>query len=79
MHEVGEKKPNEWGLYDMIGNTWEWCWDLYDEEVFSNYRILRGGSWAEEGRGCGASCRLKSMPDFYIDDIGFRIARSTIQ
>ncbi|MGG3609200.1 formylglycine-generating enzyme family protein [Priestia megaterium] len=79
LHEVGEKKPNKWGLYDMIGNTWEWCWDLYDEEVFSNYRIIRGGSWAEEERGCGATCRRKSMPDFYIDDIGFRIARSIVQ
>ncbi|UOY92823.1 formylglycine-generating enzyme family protein [Ectobacillus sp. JY-23] len=76
VHEVGKKQPNAWGLYDMIGNVWEWCWDLYDEETFGDYRIIRGGSWAEEERGCGATCRRKSMPDFSIDDIGFRVARN---
>lgn len=78
VHEVGKKMPNEWGLYDTIGNVWEWCWDLYDAETFGTYRIIRGGSWAEEERGCGATSRRKSMPDFYIDDLGFRIARSII-
>lgn len=76
VHEVGWKKPNEWGLYDMLGNVWEWCWDLYDEKVYGTYRIFRGGSWAEEARGCGASCRRRSHPTFSIDDLGFLIARS---
>lgn len=75
-HEVGRKEPNAWGLYDMLGNVWEWCWDLYDEKTYGTYRIFRGGSWAEEARGCGASCRRRSHPTFCIDDLGFRIAKS---
>jgi len=76
IHEVGRKEPNAWGQYDMLGNVWEWCWDLYDEEVYGSYRIFRGGSWAEDARGCGASCRRRSHPSFSIDDLGFRLARS---
>lgn len=76
IHEVGRKEPNAWGLSDMLGNVWEWCWDLYDEQVYGSYRIFRGGSWAEEARGCGASCRRRSHPSFCIDDLGFRLAQS---
>ncbi|WP_090986978.1 formylglycine-generating enzyme family protein [Paenibacillus sp. CF384] len=76
VHEVGGKEPNAWGLYDMLGNVWEWCWDLYDKEVYGSYRIFRGGSWAEEARGCGATCRRRSHPTFGIDDLGFRVART---
>lgn len=76
IHEVGKKEPNAWGLYDMLGNVWEWCWDLYDEKVYGSYRIFRGGSWAEVERGCGATCRRRSHPSFCIDDLGFRLARS---
>ena len=76
IHEVGRKEPNAWGLYDMLGNVWEWCWDLYDENVYGSYRIFRGGSWAEAARGCGATCRRRSHPSFCIDDLGFRLARS---
>ncbi|WP_340009316.1 SUMF1/EgtB/PvdO family nonheme iron enzyme [Paenibacillus sp. FSL K6-0276] len=76
LHAVGTKEPNAWGLYDMLGNVWEWCWDLYDEQVYGSYRIFRGGSWAEEARGCGATCRRRSHPTFSVDDLGFRLARS---
>ncbi|WNQ10659.1 SUMF1/EgtB/PvdO family nonheme iron enzyme [Paenibacillus aurantius] len=76
VQDVGGKVPNAWGLYDMLGNVWEWCWDVYDAEVYGSYRIFRGGSWAEEARGCGATCRRRSHPTFGIDDLGFRLARS---
>jgi formylglycine-generating enzyme required for sulfatase activity len=75
-HEVGKKEPNEWGLYDTLGNVWEWCWDLYDEKVYGSYRIFRGGSWAEQARGCGVACRRRSHSSFSIDDLGFRLAKS---
>lgn len=76
IHKVGGKQANQWGLYDMLGNVWEWCWDLYDEERYGSYRIFRGGSWAEESRGCGATCRRCSSALFKIEDLGFRLARS---
>ncbi|NUU80148.1 formylglycine-generating enzyme family protein [Paenibacillus xylanilyticus] len=76
VHEVGTKEANAWGLYDMLGNVWEWCWDQYDEEVYGSYRVFRGGSWAEEARGCGSTCRRRSHPTFGIDDLGFRLART---
>ena len=75
-HAVGGKQSNAWGLHDMIGNVWEWCWDVYDAERYGDYRIFRGGSFAEAARGCGATCRRRSVPDFKIDDLGFRIART---
>ena len=73
---VGGKRPNAWGLYDMLGNVWNWCWDVYDTEVYGPYRVLRGGGWADEHWSCRASVRRRSHPTFRIDDVGFRIARS---
>lgn len=75
-HDVGLKRPNQFGLFDMLGNVWEWCWDLYDPEVYGSYRIFRGGGWSDESRGCLASNRRRSHPTYAIDDLGFRVARS---
>lgn len=75
-HEVGGRRPNAWGLYDTLGNVWEWCWDVYDAEVYGSYRVLRGGGWFDERWSCRASVRRRSHPTFRIDDTGFRIARS---
>lgn len=75
-HEVGLKQPNAWGLHDMLGNVWEWCWDQYDPDVYGSYRVFRGGGWADEERGCLATNRRRSHPTFAIDDLGFRVARS---
>ena len=75
-HEVGLKLPNAWGLHDMLGNVWEWCADLYDPEVYGDYRVFRGGGWTDKERGCLAANRRRSHPTFAIDDLGFRIARS---
>jgi formylglycine-generating enzyme required for sulfatase activity len=79
IHDVGGKQPNAWGLYDMLGNVWEWCWDIYDAEVYGTYRVLRGGGWFDEHWSCRASVRRRSHPTFQIDDVGFRIARSILR
>lgn len=80
LRDVAGKQPNAWGLYDMLGNVWEWCFDPYDPpegpRVYGPYRVFRGGGWLDAPRGCRASCRRKSHPTFRIDDLGFRLART---
>lgn len=72
---VGQKMPNAFGLFDMLGNVWEWCWDYSDPARYGNYRVLRGGGWADKHWSVRASVRRGSMPGAMLDDVGFRVAQ----
>ncbi|MFE5329251.1 formylglycine-generating enzyme family protein [Embleya sp. NPDC056575] len=78
IHDVGGKQPNPWGLHDMLGNVWDWCWDVYDAEVYGEYRVLRGGGWFDEHWSLRAGARRRSHPSYRVDDVGFRVARSIL-
>jgi sulfatase modifying factor 1 len=74
---VGSFAPNRIGLYDMIGNVWEWTSDPYDSE--QTLRVARGGSWFCSANYCGAyreGFRGKSPPDHAFNNVGFRCAAS---
>jgi len=87
-HEVGKKPANAWGLYDMHGNVYEWCWDWYNSSYYSSSptndpmgassetsRVIRGGSFyhsAEDLRSASRSC-LDPYGGAYA--LGFRLAR----
>ena len=71
-HPVGQKKPNAFGLYDMHGNVWEWCEDLY--RAGDSNRVIRGGSWNFVSGNCRASLRVSFNPVFRSSILGFRLA-----
>lgn len=83
-HEVGAKKPNPWGLYDMHGNVWEWNLDWYSSSLAygtdpkgsasGSYRVLRGGSWYDVASYCTSSGRGYNYPLDTYSHYGFRLA-----
>jgi formylglycine-generating enzyme required for sulfatase activity len=70
--KVGSYAPNKLGLYDMHGNVWQWCSDLYDPKILA--RVLRGGSWADGGGGCRSADRVWYGPGSWYLNGGFRLA-----
>ncbi|MBF0229657.1 MAG: formylglycine-generating enzyme family protein [Desulfamplus sp.] len=72
-HSVAQKTPNAWDLYDMHGNVWEWCQDLYASS--GSYRVVRGGSWNNSADYCRSAARSGNYPDGRDHDIGFRLVR----
>lgn len=79
IHPVRMKAPNPWGLFDMLGGVWEWCWDLYDPAVYGSYRIIRGGGWSDPEWSCRAGVRRKTSPTASFDDLGLRVARNAVR
>ena len=86
-HPVAGKTPNEWGLYDMAGNVWEWAWDWYEslpttavEDPLAeagSVPIVRGGSWNSIARYCRAAIRNhQDGPTVQEGSVGFRPART---
>jgi len=84
---VGTKRPNAWGLYDMSGNIQEWCEDWYHSDYTNaptdglawvspsgSNRVLRGGSWSLYAYCCRSASRSGVVPSGRNDCVGFRLA-----
>jgi formylglycine-generating enzyme required for sulfatase activity len=85
-HLVETKEPNAWGIHDMHGNVWSWCWDLYggygESETdpagadSGSVRVIRGGSWNARASACRSAMRGLISPETALYDIGLRVART---
>lgn len=69
--DAGQKQANSWGLYDMLGNVWEWTSDL---NPGTTSRILHGGAWSDDPRIVRVSFRAGDEPTLRVNNIGFRCA-----
>jgi len=85
-HEVGKKPANAFGLYDMHGNVWEWCWDWYDSyssgaqtdplgASSGTSRVARGGGWYNSAVILRSAFRDRLNPYIRYSDLGFRLVR----
>ena len=83
---VGQFGANDYGLYDMTGNVWEWCRDWYPADYYSKspsrnpentttatYRVLRGGSWNNNAQNCRTANRNNNTPSNRNNNNGFRL------